>query len=195
VTQPDEIIEIFLKNCNTQLCKNLYQKYKKLCNLTRRYANVKIDRANMQNHRKGRYFMPVIERLKKLKEERHITTAQWALLSNIPASTISRILSGDTGSPNFETMIRLVSSVKGSLDEIAGIIIDKPCDCSEEKEQMYIRIIEEKDALILEKENEISQKEKRILEEKKEKHQVAIYAMAVTAFTILMLLLKVFNII
>ncbi len=139
--------------------------------------------------------MPFIERLKKLKEERHITTAQWALLSNIPASTISRILSGDTGSPNFETMIRLVSSVNGSLDEIAGIIIDKPCDCSEEKEQMYIRILEEKESLISEKENEISQKEKRILEEKKEKHQVAIYAMAVTAFTILMLLLKVFNII
>lgn len=58
--------------------------------------------------------------LNALKNKVGITCAEWSNLSNVPEATIRKILSGDTPDPRFETIVRLVTSAGGSLDDIAG---------------------------------------------------------------------------
>lgn len=61
------------------------------------------------------------EDLKKWKEERKLTTKQISNLSGIPESTVSRILSGQTDNPTFDTICALVKAMDGSLDTLAGM--------------------------------------------------------------------------
>lgn len=61
------------------------------------------------------------DNLKRLKEKRNLTTNQIAELSGIPASTISRIFSGSTDNPSFQTVCDVVIAMNGSLDELTGI--------------------------------------------------------------------------
>ena len=42
-------------------------------------------------------------------------------MSNVPEATIRKILSGETDDPRLETVIRLVVSAGGSMDDLAGI--------------------------------------------------------------------------
>lgn len=58
--------------------------------------------------------------LNALKNKVGITCAEWSNLSDVPEATIRKILSGDTSDPRFETIVRLVTSVGGSLDDILG---------------------------------------------------------------------------
>ena len=58
--------------------------------------------------------------LNTLKTKADITCAEWSKLSSVPEATIRKILSGETPDPRFETIVRLVSSVGGSMDDIAG---------------------------------------------------------------------------
>lgn len=61
------------------------------------------------------------DQLKALKNAKNMTSQQLSDLSGIPVSTISRILSGQTDSPSFQTICDLVIAMGGSLDELAGI--------------------------------------------------------------------------
>ena len=61
------------------------------------------------------------EDLKKLKLERNLTTKQISELSGIPESTISRILSGQTDNPSFDTISAIVKAMGGSLDQMTGL--------------------------------------------------------------------------
>lgn len=61
------------------------------------------------------------EDLKKLKLERDLTTKQISELSGIPESTISRILSGQTDNPSFDTISAIVKAMGGSLDQMTGL--------------------------------------------------------------------------
>lgn len=63
----------------------------------------------------------ITERLKKLKEERGLTAKQISELSGIPESTVSRVLSGQTDNPGFDTVSALVKAMDGSLDAMTGI--------------------------------------------------------------------------
>lgn len=58
--------------------------------------------------------------LNALKIKVGITCADWSKLSNVPEATIRKILSGETPDPRFETIVRMVTSVGGSMDDIAG---------------------------------------------------------------------------
>ena len=58
--------------------------------------------------------------LNALKTKVGITCAEWSKLSTVPEATIRKILSGETPDPRFETIVRLVSSAGGSMDDIAG---------------------------------------------------------------------------
>lgn len=60
---------------------------------------------------------------KRIREElsaRDWATAQLALLSGVPESTISRILSGATKSTGMEIAVKLANALGLSLDELAG---------------------------------------------------------------------------
>lgn len=65
--------------------------------------------------------MPYLEKLKMLKEERNLTNAEIAELSNLPLATITRVFNGSTPNPTFETFTRIAIALGVSLDEIAGL--------------------------------------------------------------------------
>ena len=58
------------------------------------------------------------EILKKLKDESKLTTKQISEKSGIPESTISRILSGQTDNPSFDSIYAIVKAMGGSLDSV-----------------------------------------------------------------------------
>ena len=58
--------------------------------------------------------------LNTLKTKVNITCADWSNLSGVPEATIRKILSGETPDPRFDTVMKLVASVGGSMDEIGG---------------------------------------------------------------------------
>ena len=61
------------------------------------------------------------EDLRKLKDSCNLTTKQLSDLSGVPESTISRILSGQTDNPTFDTVCAIVKAMGGSLDTLSGI--------------------------------------------------------------------------
>lgn len=62
----------------------------------------------------------IISKLQELKEKSHLTTQQISERSGIPVSTISRILSGQTDNPSFQTVCDLVEAMGGSLYDLTG---------------------------------------------------------------------------
>ena len=88
------------------------------------------------------------EDLKRMKEERKLTTKQISELSGIPESTISRILSGQTDNPSFDTICALVRAMGGSLDEFTGIQSSADAPESLALVDLYEKTIDEKNRLI-----------------------------------------------
>lgn len=62
----------------------------------------------------------VKERLKALQIKADISCAEWSKLSSVPEATIRKILSGETPDPRFDTIVKLVTSVGGSTDDLVG---------------------------------------------------------------------------
>lgn len=85
------------------------------------------------------------EDLKKLKEESNLTTKQISDLSGIPESTISRVLSGQTDNPTFETICAIVKAMGGSLDKLTDIQPDSNTSDLSQLIVLYERIIKKKD--------------------------------------------------
>lgn len=88
------------------------------------------------------------EDLKRMKEERKLTTKQISELSGILESTISRILSGQTDNPSFDTICSLVRAMGGSLDEFTGIQSSADAPESLVLVDLYEKMIDEKNRLI-----------------------------------------------
>ena len=88
------------------------------------------------------------EDLKRMKEERKLTTKQISELSGIPESTISRILSGQTDNPSFDTICSLVRAMGGFLDEFTGIQSSADAPESLVLVDLYEKMIDEKNRLI-----------------------------------------------
>lgn len=86
--------------------------------------------------------------LKRLKEQKNLTTQQLADLSGLPASTISRILSGQTDSPGFQNVCDLVGAMGGSLDELAGFSNKKEPAEENALVELYEKTISEKNRWI-----------------------------------------------
>lgn len=76
------------------------------------------------------------------------TTKQISELSGIPESTISRILSGQTDNPSFDTICALVRAMGGSLDEFTGIQSSADAPESLALVDLYEKMIDEKNRLI-----------------------------------------------
>ena len=58
--------------------------------------------------------------LKALQIKADISCTEWSKLSAVPEATIRKILSGETPDPRFETIVKLVTSVGGSIDDVIG---------------------------------------------------------------------------
>ena len=61
----------------------------------------------------------VTKYLNTLKNKGKFTAKEIAKLSSIPETTIHKVLSGETDDPRFSTVVKLVSAMGGSLDELA----------------------------------------------------------------------------
>lgn len=86
--------------------------------------------------------------LKKLKVESKLTTKQISDLSGIPESTISRILSGQTDNPSFDTICAIVKAVGGSLDKLTDITTGSDSADLSSLVALYDKIISEKNRYI-----------------------------------------------
>ena len=65
--------------------------------------------------------MPYSEKLRQMKADSKLHTQQIADKSGFPASTITRILNGNTEEPSFSSVAKIVKAMGGSLDELVGI--------------------------------------------------------------------------
>jgi len=62
----------------------------------------------------------ITEKLTELKERSALTNQQISEISGVPLSTVTRIFSGQTDNPSFQTISDIVNAMGGSLDEIVG---------------------------------------------------------------------------
>ena len=128
--------------------------------------------------------MPYVSYLKELKKTRNLTVAEIAELSKIPASTISRIFSGNTMNASFETISPIVIAMGGSLDEMVGL---KSPDEEPVKPQVettlnaYADLLNEKDSRIREKDKTIEILTNTLKRERKEKNRLAVMAFMLVA--------------
>lgn len=58
--------------------------------------------------------------LNTLKIKGNFSYSDISKLSGISEATVRKIFSGETADPRFETLVRLVTSMGGSMDDIAG---------------------------------------------------------------------------
>lgn len=59
-----------------------------------------------------------LAKLKELKNQANMSSAQIAKQTNLPERTVVRIFSGDTPNPYVDTLVRIVVVLGGSLDDI-----------------------------------------------------------------------------
>lgn len=67
----------------------------------------------------------IIEKVKQRMTERHLTIQWVSDESKVPASTISRILSGRTDNPSVQNLVAICCAVGVSLDELFGLAAPK----------------------------------------------------------------------
>ena len=133
--------------------------------------------------------MQYIDKIKAVKEERDITNAEIAKLSNLPLPTITRIFNGSTPNPTFETLAQIAIALGMSLDEIAGLKtsnappIAAPIATALDS---YAELLKEKDERIKELKDE---KEK----ERKEKHKLAFAFFCFVGVVLIILVVDILN--
>lgn len=109
--------------------------------------------------------MAYIKYLKELKASRNLTSQEIATLSNIPLATVSRVLSGTTDNPTFDTISKMVVAMGGSIDEMIGIKIPDDVPMTPQVDHtitMYADLLNEKDKLIAEKDRRLEKATKTI---------------------------------
>lgn len=132
--------------------------------------------------------MDYIARLKRLKEERGLTNAEIAELSQIPLSTVKRVFSGgddhhSDDHHSFHAITAITLALGGSLDEIAGIKTPEQRMQSPRIENVitnYADLLKSKDEMIAEKNDRLAEKKEAIEglrkqrdKERREKHWLA----------------------
>ena len=58
------------------------------------------------------------DRMNEIKQKTGLTNASWAARSGVPISTVSRILSGATENPGFQTVLDLISAAEVPLSAV-----------------------------------------------------------------------------
>jgi transcriptional regulator with XRE-family HTH domain len=133
--------------------------------------------------------MPYVEKLKMIKEDKDLTNAEIATLSNIPLATITRVLSGQTPNPTFETISRIAIGMGVSLDELCGLKQpDAPPIPSpiENTLSSYSELLKEKDDRIRELKDERDH-------ERREKHKMFGAFVFFVALVMILLIVDILN--
>lgn len=83
------------------------------------------------------------EYLKYLKTNGNFSWHDLSEASGLPEVTIRKIFSGETADPRFETVVRLVSAMGGSLDKINAIEKVENVEISEESKLKALTAVKE----------------------------------------------------
>lgn len=75
--------------------------------------------------------MPYINQLNEIRKYRKLTHQMISENSKpfVPLGTVSRILSGDTDNPSFESVVGIVTGMNYSVDQLVGIPVTNRTDC------------------------------------------------------------------
>lgn len=84
--------------------------------------------------------------IKMLMERQNMTQAKLSELTDIPATTLSKILNGSTDSPAFANIAAIVKVLGGSLDVMVGIVSDSDAAPVQQTErQLYQQLLADKE--------------------------------------------------
>lgn len=83
------------------------------------------------------------EYLKYLKVNGNFSWHDISAASGLPEATIRKIFSGETADPRFETVVRLVSAMGGSLDKINAIEKIEKTEISEDSQIKALKALKE----------------------------------------------------
>lgn len=83
------------------------------------------------------------EYLKYLKVNGNFSWNDISNASGLPEATIRKIFSGETADPRFETVVRLVSAMGGSLDKINAIEKVENVEISEDSQIKALKALKE----------------------------------------------------
>ena len=133
--------------------------------------------------------MPYVEKLKALKEEKELTNAEIATLSNLPLATITRIFNGTTPNPTFETISQIAIALGTSLDEIAGLKEPNEPPIPSRIENTLNSYSE----LLKEKDDRIRELKDLVEKERKEKHTLQGVFTLFIAFVLVVLTIDILN--
>lgn len=105
--------------------------------------------------------MPFVEKLKAIRDEKHITNVDLAKLADTPLATITRVFNGQTPNPTFETVSRIAIALGVSLDELTGF---KSADAPPVPSRVEVALNSYSE-LLMEKDSRIEdlKKDKRVL--------------------------------
>jgi transcriptional regulator with XRE-family HTH domain len=130
-----------------------------------------------------------LTKLKEIKEQKRLTNAEIAKLSNVPLPTITRIFNGQTPNPTFETFSSIAIALGSSLDEIAGLK-------SAEDTTIAAPIVSTLDSyseLLKEKDERINELKEEVKAAKKVKLRFFIALACVVGFVLLFLAVDILN--
>lgn len=134
--------------------------------------------------------------LKELKQKRNLSSAEIAELANTPAATVSRIFSGATPNPTFDTISAITIAMGGSLDEMTGLRSPDEEAIKPRVETTltaYADLLNEKDIRIKEKEASLRELNAELHAERKEKNKLAFALFGVLAAVVIFLIVDITN--
>ena len=133
--------------------------------------------------------MPYVEKLKMIRDEKHLSNVEVAKIADTPLATVTRVFNGQTPNPTFETISRLAIAMGVSLDELTGFKQPEAPPISSPIEatiNSYTELLKEKDDRIKELKED---KEK----ERKEKNKLIAVLIGVLGFLLVLLTMDLFN--
>jgi transcriptional regulator with XRE-family HTH domain len=140
--------------------------------------------------------MPYLEKFKAAREEKKLSLATIAMLSNTSLPTVTRFFQGNGKRLSVDTVASIASILDVSLDEAFGIgePVQKPLDPNiEVLVNSYTDLIKEKDERLKEQEETIEQLKIDKVKMQKEKSKVLSFALVFATVIIFILLFDMMN--
>ena len=140
--------------------------------------------------------MPYLEKFKQARDEKKLTNATIALLSNTSLPTVTRFFQGEGKRPSVDTAASIAAILDVSLDEVFGIgePKQKPLDPNVEAViNAHTELLKEKDARIAEQEETIKQLRVDKVKMQKEKARLLTYTLVFAAVVLMFLLFDLMN--
>lgn len=127
-----------------------------------------------------------------MREKNGMPLSELEQLTDISHTTMVRLFSlTDDTSPSFENVLKIVTALGGSLDELTGA---KTADMTETPlTRAYNQLLEEKDKMIAEKDDHIHRLQESSRTQRREKYVLAAVLIAVLAVVAVVLIVDVTN--